>query len=323
MAMVVPGYRGSMVDERAQSDADDQSGEGRSRQRLIPRTALGVSMLILAAALGSAFSGAVLYAYYDYRLSKNEERLNRFVKGFDAQFKGATDTIAAAREDAKAQVRKELDPLQKVLAEGSTLENLVKRTAPSLWFVHTLDEAGQPSVGTAFVAASDGEQTLLVTSYTTVRAATRRPGPDVMVRQGGEDLKANLWTWQEDKDLALLILPKGGQPRLRWAPMTPPVRTGDRVFAMSGLGAAGGAITQGFVADVSSAGIQHSAPVGPSFQGGPIVTSQGEVVALSSRAYAPLGFTSDTVFYGASVRAVCERVLRCPNGDPNAPGDQR
>ena len=46
---------------------DEQATPPRWRQRLIPKTALGISMIILAAALGSAFSGAVLYSYYDYR----------------------------------------------------------------------------------------------------------------------------------------------------------------------------------------------------------------------------------------------------------------
>ena len=80
--------------------------------------------------------------------------------------------------------------------------------------MHTLDENGQASVGTAFVVASDDQNAFMVTSYTTVRAATRSPGPDVMVRHGTEDIKATLWTWQEERDLALLVIPKPGAPRL-------------------------------------------------------------------------------------------------------------
>jgi S1-C subfamily serine protease len=160
----------------------------------------------------------------------------------------------------------------------------------------------------------------LVTDYNTIRAATKTPGPVVNVRKGDEQIKATLWTWQEDKDLALLIIAKGNLPKLGFAPKDPPVKTGERVFAVSGLGAAGGAISQGFVADVSSAGIQHDAAVGPAFQGGPLVNDKGEVLAVASRAYAPLGFVSDSVFFGVPIRSACDKVLKCPDGGDVAAG---
>jgi len=302
---------------------DEQATPPRWRQRLIPKTALGISMIILAAALGSAFSGAVLYSYYDYRLNKNEDRVNRFVRGFDTRFQRAQDLIGFETAKAQSQIRDQLKPIEQLTATGGTLEQLQAKVAPSLWFVHTLDENGQASVGTAFVVASDDQNALLVTSYTTVHAATRSPGPDVMVRHGTEDIKATLWTWQEERDLALLVIPKPGAPHLPWATGSPPIRTGERVFALSGLGGAGAAITQGFVADISAPALQHTAPVGQQFQGGPLVNSKGEVLAVASRTYAPLGFAADQVTFAVPVGMSCEKVLKCPNGQPNAPGDRR
>ncbi len=271
------------------------------RERLVPKTVLGICMLILATAVGSAFSGTILYAYYDYRLSSNENRIESFTGTFDQRFQTALDTIAAEREAAKSEVRAELEPIKKIRAEGETLAALVKKVQGSVWFVSTLDEAGQPSVGSAFVVASDKDQTLMITSYNTIRAATRSPGPPVKVRKGDQEFTAQLWTWQEDKDLALIIIKKGSVPKLEFAASQPALKTGERVFAVSGLGAAGGAVSQGFVADVSSAGIQHDAAIGPAFQGGPLVNSEGKVLGVSSRAYAP-----------ARLRHRC-RVLRRPH----------
>ena len=57
-------------------------------------------------------------------------------------------------------------------------------------------------------------------------------------------------------------------------------------------------MSQGFIAGVSSEGIQHDAPVGAAFQGGPLVNSAGEVLGVASRAYAPLGFAPEAVFFG-------------------------
>ena len=281
-----------------------------------------MTMLLLMASLGAAFSGTVLYAYYEYRLNKNEQQITNFINGFDKQFKGALNAIDTEREDAKNQIKAQLAPLQQIAAEGSTLGTLLKNASPSVWFVHTLDDNGQPSVGSAFVVASDSNQTLLLTSYNTVEAATHQPGPPVSVSRGGDDEKAQLWTWEQDKDLALLILQKPNQPRLNWSSDSPAVSTGDRVFAVSGLGAAGGSITQGLVADVSGTGIMSDTQVGPAFQGGPLIDSKGDVVGVASRLYAPLGFPSDGVFFSVPIRSACDRVLRCPSGTPNAPGQQ-
>ena len=64
-------------------------------------------------------------------------------------------------------------------------------------------------------------------SFNTVRAATHQPGPQVSVSRNGEDDKVQMWTWQEEKDLALLILQKPNQPRMNWSDDTPPAKTGD------------------------------------------------------------------------------------------------
>lgn len=291
------------------------------RDRLLPRSILGLTALILAASLGAAFSGTVLYAYYDYRLNKAQTASNDFKNNFGAEVKKAQDQIKSLREDAKSQVRKELEPLQKIAAEGNTLQSLLKKVAPTVWFVHTLDDAGQPSVGTAFTVAADAEKSYLVTSYATVRAATKRPGPPLKVRQGNDEFDVTLWTWQEDRDLALLQLDRGNLPKLNWAG-NPPLQIGDRVFAVSGLGSSGGSITQGFVADVFNNGIQTDAPIGPSFQGGPLLDDKGEIVGVASRAYQPLGFATDGVYFGVPIRVTCDRVLKCPSGSDVGAGQR-
>jgi S1-C subfamily serine protease len=142
------------------------------------------------------------------------------------------------------------------------------------------------------------------------------------VRYRDATVKATLWTWQEDKDLALMVVAKGKVPTISFAARGS-VKTGERIFAASALGAAGGAATQGFVADVSSSGIQHDAAVGQAFQGGPLLNNDGKVVGIASRAFAPLGFSSDSVFWAPAIRQACDKVLKCPNDNPNAPGDRR
>ena len=71
-------------------------------------------------------------------------------------------------------------------------------------------------------------------------------------------------------------------------------------------------MSQGLVGDVSAVGIQHDAPIGPQQQGSPLVNSNGEVVGVASRAYAPLGFAPDAVWFAPLIKSACEKVLQCP-----------
>jgi hypothetical protein len=270
----------------------------RWRERLLPKTVMGITVIVLAAAVGAAFSGVVLYSYYEYRLNKTENKVSKFINGFQGQYDQALKNISTAQDNAKAEINQQLEPLKTLRAEGDTLANLEKQAAPSMFFVHTLDEAGQPSVGSAFAVASDANQTFLVTSYNTVRASTKKPGPDLYVRQGNIQ-------------------------KLDFAPKDPPLKVGERVFAVSGLGAGGSSISEGLIGDISAAGIQHDAAIGPAFQGGPILDSNGKVIGVASRAYAPLNFSTDSVFFGVPTQNICSKILKCPNGSPTGAGDKR
>ncbi len=282
------------------------------RHRILPRTAIGISVAILFFALGASLSGVVLYSYYEYRLTQNEDRVSTLTNGLPSQVQKASDALKAQTADAQNLINKQLAPLKSVLATGQTVQDLAAKVAPALYFVHTLDQSGQPSVGTAFAVASDSHQTLLLTSYTVVQAATRQPGPQVFVRHGSIDQALSVYTWDETKDLALLILPTGSQPTLTFAPSAP--QTGERVFAVSALGSQGASITQGFVADVSADGIQHDATTGLQFQGGPLLNSDGLAVGILSRTYAPLGFPVADVWFAVPPLGACAKVLSCPPG---------
>jgi S1-C subfamily serine protease len=257
----------------------------------------------------------VLYSYYQYRLNQTNDRVNALINGYNQQFQNAESDLKGATAAGKAQIQAALGPLQQLEAAPATLAGLVHQLAPSLFYVHTLDASGQPSVGTAFVVSSNSSQSLLLTSYETIQAATRQPGPSVFVRQGqGPDTPVTVRTWDQQYDLALIVLPRGNLPAITAAPARPAPTIGQRIFALSGLGAAGASITEGTVTDVSASGIAHDAAIGPDYQGGPLVTTSGQVIAVSSRSYSPLGFTPDSVWYAPFVQAACNKVLSCPNG---------
>jgi S1-C subfamily serine protease len=283
-------------------------------KRSMPTTALGLATLLFFMSIASAFTGAILYAYYEYRLGQTEARISTFETGFGSALDQALGRIDKERDDAVGQVKSQLNDLEKFAASGATLTGVLDKAKPSVWFVQTLDEAGQPSVGSAFVVFADNQQSFLVTSYTTVRAATTKPVPDITLRKGDDSMKGTLTSWDPANDLALLTVDRPSLPALPWAPTSPATQIGDRVFVVSGLGGAGGAISQGFVAGVSAEGIQHDSPVGAAFQGGPLLNSAGQVLAVASRSYAPLGFAPEAVFFGVPIRSSCSKVIKCPDG---------
>jgi S1-C subfamily serine protease len=301
---------------------DDGVREGTPEgfwRRIVPRSAMGLATLVFFMGIASAFTGAVLYAYYEARQERTEQQVDEFVAGFTETLDAAKSVLQEEGESAQQQVRDQLDELEQFAASGETLQSMIAQVQPSVWFVSTLDEAGAPAVGSAFVVFADAEQSFLLSSFTTIRAATASPGPDVVIRKGDEELGATVFTWDAGLDLALLVVDRANLPALPWAGADA-TATGDRVFAVSGLGATGAAVTQGFVADVSATGIQHDAPVGAAYQGGPLVNSSGEVVGVTSRAYAPLGFDPLAVFFAPPIRSACDTVLTCPDGSPQPGG---
>lgn len=313
-----PDDSDELADDASATSEDAPRVAASRLRRLVPKTALGLAGLVFCMGIAAAFSGAVLYAYYESRQEATTDKVETFVGGFTEQLDNARKVIKDEGDQAKEQVQNQLDELQRFAASGSTLTQLAANAQQSVYFVSTLDSTGAPAVGSAFVVFSDAETSYLITSYTTIAAATQQPAPAVLLRkQGAEDLTATVYTWDPTKDLALLTVAKPNIPALPWADGEPKV--GDRVFAISGLGSTGAAITQGFVADVSAQGIQHDAPVGTQFQGGPLLNSDGKVVGIASRSYAPLGFASESVWFAPLVRQSCDSVLRCPDGTASAP----
>ncbi len=284
-------------------------------RNFVPASVIGLAVVVFFMGIAAAFTGAVLYAYYESRQERTENQLEAFVGGFDDSIEAAKAIIQEEGETALEELR---DQLPGFAASGETLADLVTRVEPSVWFVATLDESGAPSVGSAFVVFSDTQQSFLITSFTTVAASGTAPGPEILLRKGSEEVPASVSSVDPSLDVALLVIDRPDLPPLPWADPGEDSAAGDRVFAISGLGSGGGAVSQGFVADVAANGIQHDAAVGAAFQGGPLLDADGRVLGVLSRNYAPLGFDPLAVFFAPPMRSTCGPVLQCPPGTPNA-----
>jgi len=267
------------------------------RRHFWPPSALGIIVLSLVAAVLVGFLGAVIYTSSD----------NARIEAVDP---ADESRVAPTLPPEPSAVTTTSKPPEILDASG-----IAKKAGPSVWSVTSLDNAGRPVEGSGFIAGSFGGQTYLLTSLSIVEAATRVPGPDVVIRNGGAELKATLWTWHEDRDLALLVVGRTA-PSLNWADQNPAAKPGDKAFVLGGAG--GGALT-GAITGISPTGVQHNVPVEDRHVGAPLMNDRGQLLGILTRPPgAPAGAGGLTVI---PMSASCERVLSCGTGNTVVAGE--
>ena len=286
-------------------------GRPRVRHRILPRTVIGIAFTVLAFAVGIAFSGAAFYAYYDNRLAQNEIAVTRFVEGFDQQYADAAGSLDDLRVESIEDIRAELAPLGEYVSDANGVARLPATAGPSVWLLETMDEAGRFVVGASFAAAPHRGGTAFVTSFALVSASTVSPGPSIELVKGDQRLRAELWAWDIEHDLAVVLV-DNVVPALPMATDEQQVSAvGGRVFALSGVGGRGAAASPGVLLDSSNLGLQHTAAVGSFFRGGPLLTGEGTVVGVASLSYQPYGVDQGQVLAAPAISALCSRVLSC------------
>lgn len=286
-------------------------GRETRRHRILPRTVIGTSLTLLSFAIGIGFSGAAFYAYYDDRLAENERQITSFVEGFDEQFTDATGALDEMRVSSIEELRSEMGPLAEFASDARGVIELPALVGPGVWSVETLDDQGAVSVGSAFAVTGHNGGTALVTSLSTVRASMLEPGPGITLVKGEERIAASLWAWDETHDLGLLVTTAPIEPLTLADPAGQVDALGGRIFALSGVGGQGATATPGVLVDRSAQGLQHTAPIGTFFVGGPMVDGEGRVLGVASTAYQPLGVSGGAVSQSPDVVAICSSLLTC------------
>lgn len=287
-------------------------GRPKWHHRILPRSVIGISFMLLSCGVGAAFSGAAFYAYYDKRLAENEETVARFVEGFDEQFTDATGAIDSLRGQAIDDIRTELSPLGDYVDDANGVVLLPSAAGGSIWHLETRGEDGEPVRGAAFAIARHDGGTAFVTSHSLILSSVTAPNPSIELIKDDRRLSAQLWTWDEGFDVAVLVVEDDEIPLLDLASSREQLSSiGARLFALSGLGGQGATASPGVLLDQSQSGLQHTAPVGSLFVGGPLLTGSGKVVGLSTLAYQPHGIDPGRVLSAPDVAGLCASVLAC------------
>ena len=266
---------------------------------------IGITTLLLAFGVGMAFSGAAFYAYYDTRLAENEETVARFVDGFDQQFNDATGAIDELRLQAVDDIRAELSPLGDYVDDANGVIGLPATAGPSVWHLQTRDEDGKPVNGAAFAVALHDEGTAFVTSYSLIVSSSTAPNPPIELVKDEQRLVGQLWSWDAELDVAVVVV-DAEIPPLELATAEEQVASvGARAFALSGVGGQGATASPGVLLDQSRSGLQHTAPVGSLFVGGPLLNGAGKVIGVASLDYQPHGLDPGRVLAAPDVPGIC------------------
>ena len=268
------------------------------RRHFWPPSALGIIVIAVVVSMGVGFTGALIYTSSD----------NAQIAAVDPA--DQTRTLPTAPPSTEAAGPTTTKP------EILTPDGISKRTGPSVFSVSSLDENGRPVEGSGFVIGSFGGQTFVLTSFSLVRAATRIPGPEIVVKSGNSDIKATLWTWQEERDLALLVTTRT-IASLTWADDDPPAKAADKVYLVAG---GGGGPVAGVLAEVAPTTIRHNVFVDERRVGAPLLNERGQVLGMASLAATPPGVVpAPDTFYAVPINVACERVLNCGGGNASVP----
>ena len=274
--------------------------------QLLPRTLTGLAMWILLFAAGMAASGVVLFTYYQFQLSNFEKNVQSFGKKLDEDFKKRSKEFNELVTSSKAEIEK---ASKGAGSQTNEMTKVLTKAGPSIAYVSGTDATGAPAVGSGFVVTSNSNESWVITNFRLVAGSAANKGP-VKVRLGNAERQGTVWSWDDKRDLALVILKTGGLPVLEWAPGDPVI--GTQIWAVgTGAGKLGASAAPGHLADVSGEGILTDAGVPISSSGGPILNADGKVVGVLTFSYAPSGFPPGAG-WAVPIQLSCQKVVRCP-----------
>jgi S1-C subfamily serine protease len=300
-------YRGGPVDVPAEE-------RGKFLIVILPKTVAGLAIWILLIGIGMAASGVAFFAFYQYRTAALEQKIDNFAEQFDEEAKRRTTEFNQLVRDSKADIERASRGISR---QTNEVASLLSKTAPSIAYVLGQDAAGAPATGSGFIVTSTPAESWVITNWRAVAgaAAAKRP---VRVRVGPGEQEGQVWSWDDRRDLALVIIKTPGLPILEWAQGDPEV--GSRVWAVgSAPGKLKAAASSGYLLDTAPDGVLIDADFPVSSLGGPVLNGDGKVIGVLTANYAPEGYPPSEG-WAVPIRLTCQKIIKCPetpNPNPN------
>jgi putative serine protease PepD len=206
----------------------------------------------------------------------------------------ATDGRLAALTDSEASLGSRVDGLFDPAA-------IISATEPS---VFTLVAGAYQ--GSAFVLASGGGRSLLVTNFHVIRSVWTAGVRRVVVRSRGRSFNAAVTTVRPQADLAVLRVTTE-LPALDPSATAPAI--GQPVVSVGSPYGFGGTASVGIVSAMRARFLQFSAPVSPGSSGGPLLDGTGAVVGVAAAKV--IGRGAEGLSFAIPLGTVCRLTAAC------------
>lgn len=286
----------------------DGAGEERGKflSFILPKTVAGLAIWILLIGIGMAASGVAFFAFYQYRTAALEQKIDNFAEQFDAEAKRRTTEFNQLVRDSKAEIER---ASRGVSTQTNEVASLLGKSAPSIAYVLGKDAAGAPATASGFVVTSTPVESWVITNWRAVAGAAATKTP-VRIRVGPGEQEGQVWSWDDRRDLALVIIKTPGLPVLEWAQGDPEV--GSRIWAIgSSPGKLKAAASSGYLLDTAPDGVLVDADFPVSSLGGPVLNGAGKVIGVLTANYAPEGYPASEG-WAVPIRLTCQKIIKCP-----------
>ncbi len=242
------------------------------------------------------------------QLTKETSTLQRQVNELTQVLDGATERLDGVEEsvdDTRADVSKVDKKVTRVKRKADETLNPSKVTREAMPSVVTVGCGDDLGSGFAIDIGKPpaGYRTAVLTNHHVVESCTYVDGPGVQVLKDGGSTTAELYSWDEDNDLALVLI--GTRlPRLKTADS--PV-VGDQVVAIGSPYGLEGTVTTGVVSNTYDRFFQTDAAINPGNSGGPLLDRNGKVLGVTT--FKLPG--SEGANFAVRMRVRCEALIDC------------
>ena len=253
-----------------------------------------------------ALTGAVAFlGWRVYEMSEQTAALATKVADVEQDLDSEASRVGELQgslDQAKEDVASVDKKVEEQAAEAFSPKKVTEAAMPSVVTVLCGD-----SLGSGFVIDVDdppeGYRSAVVTNHHVIEGCTYTDGPGVMVAKGEDTQDAQLYSWDEQNDLALVFV--GTKlPALETA-KSPQV--GDPVVAIGSPYGLDGTVTTGVVSNIYEKYFQTDAAINPGNSGGPLLDRNGDVLGVTTFQLEDSQGTN----FAVRMRVRCEELLQC------------
>ena len=162
------------------------------------------------------------------------------------------------------------------------------------------------SQGTGFaydVGPADGYKSVIITNHHVIADCTYEGGPEVVIyTQDNQTPMAVLWNWDEENDLATIMIDLSLPVLLDG----PEGVIGDPVVAVGSPLGFSGTITTGIISQIYEDAYQTDAAVNPGNSGGPLLDMRGRLLGVTT-----LGFGREGLNIAFRQALLCDQLILC------------